>query len=297
VAYDDADRNESAPGLPFARTKARKLTDGGFAKVTTPFGSAILKVAVTAGQQRGSIFAPIHWSDATAAYARIGELVAPANDPYSGQPELKATPARVEPAEFAYRGFALTRRPIALPSGTWFARVAVAKGEGLLFATNEPPDFWQDFGATLTTDEHELAEYVDPPRGLVRVAAFRSGQLDACIFVGPAKTPPQWDAVRSLFEAGVVAERDRRILLSGRSSDGLAETGPVICACYSVGLAAIRKAIATGEAASVADIGRTLRAGTNCGSCVAELRTIIEDMAKIAETRADAKPSAVPVSA
>jgi assimilatory nitrate reductase catalytic subunit len=103
--------------------------------------------------------------------------------------------------------------------------------------------------------------------------------------------------VRSLFEAGVVAERDRRILLSGRSSDGLAETGPVICACYSVGLAAIRKAIATGEAASVADIGRTLRAGTNCGSCVAELRTIIEDMAKIAETRADAKPSAVPVSA
>jgi len=280
-----------------ADAKAMKLTDGDFAKVTTQLGSAILKVAVTAGQQRGSIFAPIHWSDATAAYARIGELVAPANDPYSGQPELKATPAHVEPAEFAYRGFALTRHPIALPSGTWFARVAVAKGEGLLFATNEPPDFWQDFGATLTTDEHELAEYVDPPRGLVRVAAFRSGQLDACIFVGPAKTPPQWDAVRSLFEAGVVAERDRRILLSGRSSDGLAETGPVICACYSVGLAAIRKAIATGEAASVADIGRTLRAGTNCGSCVAELRTIIEDMAKIAETRADAKPSAVPVSA
>jgi assimilatory nitrate reductase catalytic subunit len=280
-----------------ADAKARKLTDGGFAKVTTPFGSAILKVAVTAGQQRGSIFAPIHWSDTTAAHARIGELVAAANDPYSGQPELKATPARVEPVEFAYRGFALTRHAIALPAGTWFARVAVANGEGLLFATNEPPDFWQDFGATLTTDEHELAEYVDPPRGLVRVAAFRSGQLNACIFVGPAKTPPQWDAVRSLFEVDVVAERDRRVLLSGRGSDGLAETGPVICACYSVGLAAIRKAIATREAASVADIGRTLRAGTNCGSCVAELRAIVEDMAKTEETRAGAKPSTVPAPA
>ena len=133
--------------------------------------------------------------------------------------------------------------------------------------------------------------------GSSALAAFRSGQLDACIFVGPAKTPPQWDVVRSLFEAGVVAERDRRILLSGRSSDGLAETGPVICACYSVGLSAIRKAIATGEAASVADIGRTLRAGTNCGSCVAELRTIVDEMTKPAETRADAKPSAVPASA
>jgi assimilatory nitrate reductase catalytic subunit len=280
-----------------ADAKAKKLADGGFAKVTTQLGSAILKVAITAGQQRGSIFAPIHWSDATAAHARIGELVVAANDPHSGQPELKATPARVEPVEFAYRGFALTRHTVALPAGTWFARVAVANGEGLLFATNEPPDFWQHLGAGLTTEEHELAEYVDPQRGLVRLAAFRSEQLDACIFVGPAETPPQWDAVRSLFEAGVVAERDRRILLSGRSSDGLAETGPVICACYSVGLTAIRKVIATGEAASVADIGRTLRAGTNCGSCVAELRAIIEEMAKAKEARADVKPSPVPASA
>jgi assimilatory nitrate reductase catalytic subunit len=280
-----------------ADAKARKLADGGFAKVTTQLGSAILKVAITAGQQRGSIFAPIHWSDATAAHARIGELVAAANDPHSGQPELKATPAHVEPVEFAYRGFVLTRHAIALPAGTWFARVAVAKGEGLLFATNEPPDFWQVLGATLTAEEHELAEYIDPPRGLVRLAAFRSGQLDACIFVGPANTPPQWDVVRSLFEAGVVAERDRRNLLSGRSSDGLAETGPVICACYSVGLSAIRKAIATGEAATVDDIGRRLRAGTNCGSCVAELRTIVDEMTKPAETRAAARPSAVPASA
>jgi assimilatory nitrate reductase catalytic subunit len=280
-----------------ADAETRKLTDGGFAKITTQFGSTILKVAVTAGQQRGSIFAPIHWSDATAAHARIGELVAAANDPYSGQPELKATPARVDPVEFAYRGFALTRHPFALPAGTCFARVAVASGDGLLFATNEPPDFWQGFATTLMTEEHERAEYVDPPRALVRIAAFRSGQLDACIFVGPFETPPQWDVVRSLFEADAVSERDRRILLSGRSSDGLAETGPMICACYSVGLAAIRKAIATGEVASVADIGRTLRAGTNCGSCVAELRAIIEDMAKTAETRAGAKPSAVPASA
>jgi assimilatory nitrate reductase catalytic subunit len=60
-------------------------------------------------------------------------------DPFSGQPELKATPARVEPVEFACRGFALTRELIALPHGTWFARVAVAGGHGLLFATTNYP--------------------------------------------------------------------------------------------------------------------------------------------------------------
>jgi assimilatory nitrate reductase catalytic subunit len=261
-----------------ADAKAAKLTDGGFAKVSTQHGHAILKVRLADGQMRGSIFAPIHWSDATAAQARIGDMVAPATDPLSGQPELKGTPARVEPVEFAYRGFALTRHPTALPADTWFARVAVAGGAGVLFATNEPPDFWHAWAMRLLPPDAELAEYVDPPRGLVRVAAFRSGRLDGCIFVGPKQVPPQWDVVRSLFEADAVDARDRRVLLSGRRGDGLAETGPVICACFGVGLAEIRNAVAKGDAVTVADIGRLLRAGTNCGSCVPELRAIIARM-------------------
>ena len=66
-------------------------------------------------QRRGSLFAPIHWSDATASAARIGDLVMPETDRYSGQPDAKATPAAIAPVAFAFRGFALTRAPIALP--------------------------------------------------------------------------------------------------------------------------------------------------------------------------------------
>ena len=87
----------------------------GFASVSTAHGSCILKVVVSAGQRRGSIFAPIHWSDLNASSARIGDLVAPVTDPFSGQPEAKATPAAIAPVEFAWRGFALSRRPLALP--------------------------------------------------------------------------------------------------------------------------------------------------------------------------------------
>ena len=256
--------------------KAAKLADGGFAKITTRHGSAILKVAVQAGQQQGSIFAPIHWSDATAAEARVGDLAMPANDPFSGQPELKATPARIEPVAFAYRGFALTRRAISPPPGTWFARVAISGGSGLLFATNEGAGVWRDLASRIIPEDAELAEYIDPPRGLTRIAAFRSGRIEACIFVGPAHAPPQWDVVRPLFESEAITERERRVLLSGRSGDGLAETGPLICACFGVGLCAIREAVSNGGATTVADIGRTLRAGTNCGSCLPELRAIVD---------------------
>ena len=176
-----------------ADAEAAKLVDGGFAKITTRYGSAILKVAFTAGQRRGSIFAPIHWSDATAAHARVGDMVAAANDPFSGQPELKATPARVEPVEFAYRGFALTRRRIALPSGTWFARVGCCRRRRTPVRHERAARSLARSCRRLMPEDAELAEYIDRPRGLVRIAAFRSGRLDGCIFVGPAHAPPQWE--------------------------------------------------------------------------------------------------------
>jgi assimilatory nitrate reductase catalytic subunit len=256
------------------------IADGGFARVTTAHGRAVLRVSFQGGQREGSIFAPIHWSDATATQARIGEMASADNDPFSGQPELKATPARVEHVAFAYRGFALARNLVALPAATWFARVAVAGGHGLLFATNEPPALWRDLVRKLMPQDAEFAEYIDQPRGLVRIAAFRAGRIEGCLFSGPADNPPRWDVVRALFDSGSLAERDRRILLSGRSADGMAETGPIVCACFGVGLETIRRAITEGVAASVADIGRALRAGTNCGSCVPELRGIVERAAQ-----------------
>ena len=60
-------------------------------------GSGIFKVALNEGQQRGALFAPIHWSGETASSARICELVSPHTDPHSGQPEAKATPATIAP--------------------------------------------------------------------------------------------------------------------------------------------------------------------------------------------------------
>ena len=105
---------------------------------------AFSEVRLSEGQQRGSLFVPIHWSDETASAARVCELVAPHTDPFSGQPEAKATPAAIAPVAFAYRGFALTRAPFAPPAGTWWARVALGGGIGTLLATNDRPELWRE---------------------------------------------------------------------------------------------------------------------------------------------------------
>lgn len=254
------------------------LSGGGFARVSSPYGSCVLKVVISEGQRRGSLFAPIHWSDETASSARVGNLVTPANDPFSGQPEAKATPVSITPVEFSYRGFALSRSRLALPEATWFARAAVAGGEGVLLASNETPANWRAHAATMFAD-CETTEFIDAGGGSYRMAAFVEGRLAGCLFVGPSANAPQWDAVKMLFEAESFGDVQRRGILSGRSSDGIADPGPVVCACFGVGLNTIRTALADGAAANVEGIGKALRAGTNCGSCLPELKRIVNDVA------------------
>jgi assimilatory nitrate reductase catalytic subunit len=249
------------------------IADGGFARVVTGLGQCVLKAIVTERQQRGMLFAPIHWSDETASFARVGSLVAPVTDPFSGQPENKATPAAIEPVLFAQRGFVLSRRPLTLPDHVWWARVAVPAGVGYLLAANDSVESWRSWFDTPGSCG-EVAEYADAGRGVYRAARFDNGALDVCLFIGPSDAVVDWDAIKPLLTAGTLSDEQRRLLLSGRPADGVGGAGPIVCACFGVGRTTICNAIAAGRA-SVAGIGAELRAGTNCGSCIPELKRLI----------------------
>jgi assimilatory nitrate reductase catalytic subunit len=54
------------------------------------------------------------------------------------------------------------------------------------------------------------------------------------------------------------------------------DPGAIVCACFSVGINAIAEAVTKGGCHTVEEVGAALRAGTNCGSCRAEIRGIIE---------------------
>jgi assimilatory nitrate reductase catalytic subunit len=251
---------------------AAGLTEGGFAEVRTAHGACVLKVVVSEGQRPGSLFVPIHWSEETASCARVGDLVAAHTDPHSGQPEAKATPAAISPVSFALRGFARTARPIVLPKDTWWARVALAEGTEYRFATNRGPLLWHDFADRLLAPDARLAEQLDAQRRIYRAAALVDGKLDGCLCVGPADSPPHWEALAALPLAdapGATGMRARSL------AQDLVATEAVVCACFGVGLEAIRGVVACGTARTVGDVGRLLRAGTNCGSCLPELKRII----------------------
>ncbi|WP_376775576.1 (2Fe-2S)-binding protein [Candidatus Sodalis endolongispinus] len=66
---------------------------------------------------------------------------------------------------------------------------------------------------------------------------------------------------------------DRLALLAGQQASG--ETaGRTICSCYGVGEQQIRRAIDEG-CNTVDALGKRLRCGTNCGSCIPELKQLL----------------------
>ncbi|MDE5462369.1 nitrate reductase [Bradyrhizobium sp. CSS354] len=247
------------------------IVHDGYARITTDYGQCTLKVVVSERQQRGTLFAPIHWSAMNASHGRVGALVAPFTDPFSGQPESKATPAAISPYEYVFRGFALSRKQLELPPNLMWTRVTVAGGFGYLFADNADLSRWPAWLGGVAGED--VADYRDFG-GVYRAASFDGDRIETCLFVGPAHDAGDWEVVKSLFVADHVTDEQRRMLLSGKSSEGAASTGPVVCACFGVGRGTICDTIAAG-ARTAAEIGAKLRAGTNCGSCIPELKRLI----------------------
>jgi assimilatory nitrate reductase catalytic subunit len=261
-----------------------QLVDGAFARIESRHGAAIMRVRVTDAQRCGDVFAAMHWSESNSSVGPIDKLVGGACDPLSGQPELKATAVRVLAQPMAWHGLLLRRASVQLQSADSWCRIAIEGGFGYtlsgvddLAADQEAPDpgrvlVW--LGVSAMSD---LAVYADPGRGVFRYASFIDGALDACLFVARDRASLPDRAAASLMFSEAPPDHNRARVLAGVSLAGVASPGPMVCACFTVGRAAIVEAVAAGGLTSVAEIGKVLRAGTNCGSCLPELAAILRE--------------------
>jgi assimilatory nitrate reductase catalytic subunit len=257
------------------------LEQGTLARVATAHGTAILRVLVSRGQQPGTLFVPIHWSGENSSGGRIGALVQPATDPFSGQPEAKATPARIGPLSVGHYGFLLSRRRLQ-PSGlAYWAHAHAAFGHVLNFALDAPREGWSAWlREALPGGQHLSLQ--DAAAGTHRAAALIGDRLEAVLFVGAEPKLPSFEWLKSRFELTAIPAPERRDLLAGTPSGGTADEGPIVCVCFQVGSKRIAAAAAAG-CGSVEKIGRALGAGTNCGSCIPELRRILATQEAVRE--------------
>ncbi len=274
--------HQEQPLLDVHPQDARRLglVDGGFARVESEHGSTVLPVRLSSRQRPGEVFAPMHWTDAFTSAGPIGRLVGAATDPFSGQPELKATPVSLCPVAPLWRGLVL-RGADALPEGPYYwARVPLPRGHAYELAGWTPLPSGRDtetwvFRLLDAPAAPELVIYADPARGSFRYASIVEGQLDACLFLSRnAAGLPSREAVAAMLR-GDIGPDQRLHLLSGQSPGSGGDTGRTICACFGIGLRALHEAITSRGLSNVAEIGAALRAGTNCGSCIPELKAIL----------------------
>jgi len=67
-------------------------------------------------------------------------------------------------------------------------------------------------------------------------------------------------------------------LLAGMGGIGAGPAVKIVCSCFSVAQEEILAAIQSGGLTSTAQIGARLKAGTNCGSCIPELKKLLQSV-------------------
>jgi len=263
------------------------VRDGDLATLRTRWGSMVARVRTGVAAPSGMVFVPIHWSNAYATNAVVGALVNPVVDPLSGEPELKHTPVAVEPFAADWYGVMLTRASVPPPATNWWTKVQGEQFVRYELAGQSPDDWPQEARRLLgvapgaeNSPEIDWIEYRDPARQVVRVAWFVGERLEGCLYVDSRAALPERAWIASLFARGQVGPAERDSLLAGRAYDRV-EQGALVCSCFGVGRNSIAAcARELGAAATIGEIGKRLKCGTNCGSCVAEIQTVMAEVAR-----------------
>jgi assimilatory nitrate reductase catalytic subunit len=252
------------------------LADGDLVRLTSATGAAIRLASITDDQPRGEVFASMHWNGAWCGGGAVGRVIAPNVDPRSGQPELKFTPVALSRITPRWQGYALLRdapEPLAqgdLPGLFWCKRPLGDAWAVELWALPES-DAVPDGASLLAALMGDAADacvpltVVDSARGRWRSAYLQDGKLTAALMLGHG---PEMDQLLPFFTETSLTNAQE--VLAGRVA--APSTGPMVCACFQVSAERIQAVIASGEATSVEAIGALLKAGTNCGSCLPELK-------------------------
>ena len=252
------------------------IADASLIKLGNDHGKIIVRALLTERQARGNIFVPMHWNGQFAGNARVDRLVTANVDPVSGQPALKMARVAVKPFAARWYGFAVLHHKPS-PDAEYWAMALTDGGYRLELAGHSVPGDWSAFARNLFQAERdiELLAYHDAHQDQHRIAAFEGDSLLGALYVArePVTVSRSWASEQLTRQFTEAPQRFQ--LLAGRPGKDIPDKGAIVCACFSVGRNEIASAAHEG-CTTVEAIGERLKAGTNCGSCRAEIRGVID---------------------
>jgi len=268
----------SEPFCQFHPDDAPQIQPGDLVRVASSHGWLLLRAQPDRLQPRGSVFVPMHWNSQFSQQARVDALIEAHTDPLSGQPESKHMPVSLRRWNAAWQAELFMRgdsdRHPAPPDTAYWSRIAQ---QGVTHYTLADSSLPQDWTAWLS-EHFGTGQWVCQAAHLgddgFHLLAWSGGELQLAFYAHRRRPAPERQAVVAAFSQPPVTASQRLALLAGTAGNGKAPTGAMICSCFAIGEIAIADAVRQG-CHSVQQLGAQLKCGTNCGSCIPELKKII----------------------
>lgn len=294
-----------------------QLAEGDLVHVTSKRGSIVLPVQASTELAPGQAFIAMHWgpeflgglSSTGERLAGVNALTTSAYCPSSKQPELKHAAVKVLKCELPWTLLAAAWLPAgnalavreqlralmaAFPfascvpfAGTASLEGAASDRTGVLFraAAHEAPQeaVVQQLEMLFGLAGEEALRYVDRRGGQRRtIRVRREGadvRLQGLLLAGDTRAQAWLKAL--LLQDLPVQAYGRQLLAPGaRAPLAVAPKGRQVCSCFGVDAPAIEAQLARCEGSAeerLAALQAALRCGTNCGSCVPELKRMVRD--------------------
>ena len=290
-----------------------RLAEGDLVQVTSRRGAIVLPASASGQIAPAQSFIAMHWgeeflSGSTSSGERAGgvnALTSPAYCPSSKQPELKHAAVKIIKAELPWKllcvawlddDAALRARAQLGPLMAAFPFAACVpfgrERSGVLFRAAAFEAAGEELIARIEgafgLDTQGVLHYADKRRGQrrsMRLATVNGDtRLEGFLLAGDISAQA-W--IKPLLQDELPAQAYGRLLLvpGAKAPVALAARGKQVCSCFDVSetqiVAVLQKAAGTADA-QLAQLQGELECGTNCGSCVPELKRLVQQHQKVA---------------
>lgn len=276
-------RLSSHMGEPFCEINLKDalrigLAPASLVQIENDYGNIIVRVLITDRVKPGSLFVPMHWTDIFASNARVDSIAPSKVDRFSGQPALKNIAVGLKPIKPAVYGYLVSRQKPNLQNCVTLYWALAKCNQGwrteIAFSSRKDADEFvnQQFNSLNINDR---LEYDDIQFKSQRAAGFANNKLEIAFYSSenPVSLSREWLVLQLEHSFESIAYKQR--VLAGRADASMSDKGAIICSCIGVGINDIAASIHSGKT-TVQQIGDSTSAGTNCGSCRAEIKGILD---------------------
>jgi assimilatory nitrate reductase catalytic subunit len=267
--------------------KRRSINQNDLVKVSNRRGSLTLRAQASDEMMPAQTFIPMHWGSRFMQGLGVNALMPDAFDRISKQPELKHAAVKVEKAELPWRMTAMrTCNDLSLLQNmrkllTKFDYASCGlygQGEGIVIlraAHNSTPDeasIRQLDEMLGMTEDTPMLNYNDARRGISKRILVDGLRVIGVRLIGEILAT-EW--LKEVMTSGQLTDELRRWALAPFSAPptGQRSRGKIVCNCLNVAENDIIEIISLGG--NLPALQAKLKCGTQCGSCVPELKRLV----------------------